>query len=232
MKILHPRVGDAELYQSFELLGDNGFAGIGKEKGGGVSQERWEGSLNRRGGDGVPETDINLDRKPRVFKISKEGYAHAFIVLILFDPFHIHRGGVKAQAVVLNLQCADFFEDFLEPFEVVFFSREEVRISGWPMSLVGPKLEEQCALQNECIFVRRLAYAVQNPLQRVFGQKKIEVFFFGSGSIEKALLRGCGGVGRNSFAQIRDSIYGRMTLTTRHTLAARHSSSMVAFFSR
>ena len=51
------------------------------------------------------------------------------------------------------------------------------------------------------------------PLQRVFGQKKIEVFFFGPGSIEKALLRGCGGVDRNSFAQIRDSIYGRMTLT-------------------
>jgi hypothetical protein len=34
----------------------------------------------------------------------------------------------------------------------------------------------------------------QNPLQRVFGQKKIEVFFFGPGSIEKALLRGCDGV--------------------------------------
>ncbi len=100
------------------------------------------------------------------------------------------------------------------------------------MGLVGPKLEEQCTLQNECIFVRRLAYAVQNPLQRVFGQKKIEVFFFSPGSIEKALLRGCGGVGWNSFVQIRDSIYGRMTLTTRHTLAARHSSSMVAFFSR
>jgi hypothetical protein len=31
----------------------------------------------------------------------------------------------------------------------------------------------------------RLAYAVQDPLQREFGQKKIEVFFFGPGSIEK-----------------------------------------------
>jgi hypothetical protein len=69
-------------------------------------------------------------------------------------------------------------------------------------------------------------------LMRLFHQKKIEVFFFSPGSIEKALLRGCGGVDRNSFAQIRDSIYGRMTLTTRHTLAARHSSSMVALFSR
>lgn len=38
-----------------------------------------------------------------------------------------------------------------------------------------------------------------NPLQRVFGQKKIEVFFFGPGSIEKALLRGCGGVERYLF---------------------------------
>jgi hypothetical protein len=78
---------------------------------------------------------------------------------------------------IFNLQCADFFKDFLEPFEVVFFSREEVRISGWPMGLVCPKLEEQRTLQNECISIRRLAYAVQNPLQRVFGQKKIEVLF-------------------------------------------------------
>jgi hypothetical protein len=29
------------------------------------------------------------------------------------------------------------------------------------------------------VSVWRLAYAVQNPLQRVFGQKKIEVFLFG-----------------------------------------------------
>ena len=97
MKILHPRVGDAELHQSFELLGDNGFAGIGKKNGGWVSQERWEGGLNRRGGDDVPEADINLDRKPRVFKVSKEGYAHTFVVLILFDPFHRNRCGVKAR---------------------------------------------------------------------------------------------------------------------------------------
>lgn len=110
--------------------------------------------------------------------------------------------------------------------------REEVCISGWPMGLFCPKLEKQRSLENEGVFVWRLAYAVQNLLQRVFGQKKLEVFFFCPGSIEKALLRACGGVGRNSFAQIRDSIYGRMTLTTRYTLAARHSSSMVAFFSR
>jgi hypothetical protein len=142
------------------------------------------------------------------------------------------RCDVKAQAIILNLQYADFFEDFLEPFEVVFSLREEVRISGWPMGLFCPKLEKQRSLENEGVSVWRVAYAVQNPLQRVFGQKKIEVFFFGPGSIEKALLRGCGGVGRNSLAQIRDSIYGRMTLTTRHTLAARHSSSMEAFFSR
>ena len=38
------------------------------------------------------------------------------------------------------------------------------------------------------------------PLQRVFGQKKIEVFFC-LGSIEKALLRECGSVGRNSFVK-------------------------------
>jgi hypothetical protein len=142
------------------------------------------------------------------------------------------RCDVKAQAIILNLQYADFFEDFLEPFEVVFSLREEVRISGWPMGLFCPKLEEQRSLENEGVSVWRLAYAVQNPLQRVFDQKKIKVFFFGPGSIEKALLRGCGGVGRNSFAQTRDSIYGRITLTTRQTLAARHSSSMVAFFSR
>ena len=76
---------------------------IGKENRGWVSQEGWEGSLNRRGGDGVPEPNINLDWKPRVFKISKEGYAHAFVVLILFDPFHLYRCGIKAQAIILNL---------------------------------------------------------------------------------------------------------------------------------
>jgi hypothetical protein len=48
---------------------------------------------------------------------------------------------------------------------------------------------------------------------------------------EKTPLRGCGGVGRNSFAQTRDSIYGRMRLTP-GTTWQRHSSSMVGFFSR
>jgi hypothetical protein len=53
----------------------------------------------------------------------------------------------------------------------------------------------RCALQYECIFVRRLADAVENPFEGVFGQKQIEVFFLSPGSIEKTLLHGCGGVG-------------------------------------
>jgi hypothetical protein len=73
---------------------------------------------------------------------------------------------------------------------------------------------------------------VENPFQRVFDQKKIEILLFGSRFIQEALLHGCGSVGGDRFAQTRDSIYGRMTLTTRHTLAARQISSMVAFFSR
>ena len=39
------------------------------------------------------------------------------------------------------------------------------------MGLFGPKLEQQRALQNEYIFVRRLADAVEKPYQGVFGQK-------------------------------------------------------------
>ena len=101
--------------------------------------------------------------------------------------------------------------------------RSDGSLPTFPFSGIGRERRCLCVTIGSC---------GQNPLQRVFGQKKIEVFFFGPGSIEKALLRGCGGVGRNSFAQTRDSIYGRMTLTTRHTLAARHSSSMVAFISR
>jgi hypothetical protein len=77
-----------------------------------------------------------------------------------------------------------------------------------------------------------LADAVKNPFQREFDQKKIEIFLSGSRSVQQALLHGCGGVGGDRFAQTRDSIYGLMTLTTRHTLAARQISSMVAFFSR
>jgi hypothetical protein len=80
--------------------------------------------------------------------------------------------------------------------------------------------------------VLRLADAVENPLQCVFDQKKIEILLLGSRSVQEALLHGCGGVSGDHSAQTRDSIYGRMTLTTRHTLAARQISSMVAFFSR
>jgi hypothetical protein len=43
------------------------------------------------------------------------------------------------------------------------------------MGLVCPKLEEQCSLQNEYVSVLRLADAVENPFQRVFDQKKIEI---------------------------------------------------------
>ena len=59
----------------------------------------------------------------------------------------------QAQAIILNLQGADFFEDFLESFEVVFSLREEVRISGWPVGLFCPKLEEQRSLENEGVSV-------------------------------------------------------------------------------
>ena len=47
------------------------------------------------------------------------------------------------------------------------------------MGLVCPKLEEQCSLQNEYVSVLRLADAVENPFQRVFDQKEIEILLFG-----------------------------------------------------
>ena len=39
------------------------------------------------------------------------------------------------------------------------------------MGLFCPKLEQQRAFQNEYVFVRRLADAVENPFKGVFGQK-------------------------------------------------------------
>ena len=86
-------------------------------------------------------------------------------------------------------------------------------------------------MERRCLCVTIGVCGIKPAPARIWSEED-EVFFFGAGSLEKALLRGCGGIGRISFAQISDSIYGRMTLTTRHTLAARHSSSMVAFFSR
>jgi hypothetical protein len=44
------------------------------------------------------------------------------------------------------------------------------------------------------------------PFQRVLDQKKIEIFLFGSRSVQEALLHGCGSVGGDGFAQTRDSI--------------------------
>jgi hypothetical protein len=64
MKILHPRVRDAELHQSFELLGNNGFARIGKKNGGWVSQERVSMASTRRFEPYPPPVELSRMQKP------------------------------------------------------------------------------------------------------------------------------------------------------------------------
>jgi hypothetical protein len=134
---------------------------------------------------------------------------NAFLILLLFDPSPLHGGRFQAKSVVCYLEFVDFFEDFLEPLESVFCFRHEVRIAGWPMGLVCPKLEEERSLQNECISVLGLADTAENPFQREFNWEKIESLLFGSRSVQEALLHRCFGVVGDRSVQARDSIFGR-----------------------
>ena len=82
---------------------------------------------------------------------------------------------------------------------------EKIRVSGASMGLFCPMFEEKRSLRNKSIFVGRLADAIQNSFEGIFGQEKIEVFFLGPGSIQEALLYRRSNIACGRFAQTRVS---------------------------
>ena len=75
-------------------------------------------------------------------------------------------------------------------------------------------MEQQRALEQEMVCVRRDAQTVQQPFQRIAGEHQREVAFFGTGLVEQF-----GAHGGSNIAPIHVSAsrYGRITLATRQT---------------
>ncbi len=78
----------------------------------------------------------------------------------------------------------------------------------------------------------RVGQAIQQPFKTESRQHILEILVSLTRAIQQALTNRGDNVAAWPSCHVRDSIYGRMTLDIRQTLAASHRSSIVAFFSR
>lgn len=97
------------------------------------------------------ESDIDLNRYPRIVEPRVEFDPDAFIILILLDPLDAHGLGGEYETVVFNRNPAKVTEDFLTVFERGIAPPQQVEIPRRSMRCVSPDLKKHGALQDELV---------------------------------------------------------------------------------
>src|SRR4029077_2050818 len=89
-----------------------------------------------------------------------------------------------------------------------------------PVRLSGPKRKERCTFECEFVSILRSSNAIQEALNRIPAEHSLIVLASALGERKKSCSNGCRQVPcRSRFHKA--SMYGRMTLPTRQTLAQR-----------
>jgi len=121
---------------------------------------------------------------------------------------------VEGHAIV-RIDAGDVAEHPGDGTQVARPEAQQVCIASRPVRHVVPQVEQQRALEQEAIGMRRPAKAVEDALQGEAHQHLVEIHALRLGQSEQARSDGRGNVLAHSVA----SRYGRMTLATRQIFA-------------
>ena len=137
--------------------------------------------------DGIPKSDIALNRDLSVLQARLDGHADSTIDRFFPNDLRLHGGRQKDQPIWINWKRTQFAEDSLQ---IVCFGGTEAKQIEIPRGAVAgilPHTEKHRPLQKKPIRVGRPADAIEEPLDAVARQNQIEWFPSLLAQHEKAL---------------------------------------------
>ena len=198
------------MHHRIELLGDDGFAWVRAEAGGGEVEQRREVDNRCARRDRVAEPDIHLEPNLGGRHTGDDFDADAAVLLFLSNEPHSEGVEVELHAIVGDLEPQDLFKRRTNGCNARLAESEQVEVSSRPMWMAGPHREEGCPLQHEAGCVGRRRQPEEQPLVCVAREQQLKILAPLVSDAQQSCAHGSADVLERSLGHASASRYGRM----------------------
>ena len=227
VEVLHPADGHIERYKRLKLFGNDSLTGVCVHMGSGQVEQSGIVDLDRLRRDGIPEAHIDLKVQPGVAESGRKLDPFARIVLSLADFGGTDVAAIERQTVRLDLGLYDLSKCRGQCFVGRVADSEKIKITRRPVRLTAPGAKKHGPFQDEPVVMRRAPKAIQESLQSIADQDEVWIFLPLFGLVQQPLMDRLGETTGGLRHHDKTSMYGRITLATRHILAYCQSSVRV-----
>ena len=165
VEILHPTVREIQRYNRLEFLGNDAFAWIGIELGGGLIQQNRILQLQWTGSHRVPKTDVDLDRDNGRRQPRRRTQPNSSICPMVANRFRHKALRIEDQSIVLDRLNANLAEPHHKTLSFSLTEGKKVQVSCRSKRIFEPSRIEHGALEDDALTVRRHAQPEEKPFQ-------------------------------------------------------------------